>query len=254
MSTYLTPLQLGYGVPGGVEAIAHTMRHYLHNCHEGRSVLKLDFCNAFNTVRRDKILETVRNVVPVLYPFVYSAYRSPSSLFCGSSIIPSQEQGDPLGPLLFCLTIHPMLQQLRSELKVFYLDDGTLGGCHSEIIQDLHLIEEMGADLDLQLNHSKSEVIHTIEDSDSRNLIPEEMPNLCTTDISNATILGSPIGTNEQIDETIQDKITQAHGGKIEKAPDARCPLTFETFLCHPQDPVYIAHSPLFPLCTTGSV
>ena len=90
-----------------------------------------------------------------------------------------------------------MLQQLRSELKVFYLDDGTLGGYHSEIIQDLHLIEEMGADLGLQLNHSKSEVIRTIEDTDSRNLILEEMPNLCTTDISNATILGSPIGTNE---------------------------------------------------------
>ena len=34
--------------------------------------------------------------------------------------------GDPLGPLLFCLTIHDMLQQVNCEFGVFYLDDGSL--------------------------------------------------------------------------------------------------------------------------------
>ena len=58
----------------------------------------------------------------------------------------------------------------------------------------------------LQLSHSKSEVICTIENTESRNLILEDRPDLCITDISKATILGSPVGTNEQIDETIQEK------------------------------------------------
>ena len=37
------------------------------------------------------------------------------------------QQGDPLGPLFLSLTVHHLLNQLSSEFKVFYLDDGTLG-------------------------------------------------------------------------------------------------------------------------------
>ena len=37
------------------------------------------------------------------------------------------QQGDPLGPLLFCLSIQHIVTQLESELALFYLDDGTLG-------------------------------------------------------------------------------------------------------------------------------
>ena len=38
------------------------------------------------------------------------------------------QQGDPLGPLLFCLTLHQHCSQLPSELCAMYLDDVTLGG------------------------------------------------------------------------------------------------------------------------------
>ena len=38
------------------------------------------------------------------------------------------QQGDPIGPLLFCLSIHDFVSILKSEYKVFYLDDGTIGG------------------------------------------------------------------------------------------------------------------------------
>ena len=46
-----------------------------------------------------------------------------------------------MGPLLFCLTIHSLLQQLHSQLRIFYLDDIFLGGegdlmlNHVEVIQ-----------------------------------------------------------------------------------------------------------------------
>ena len=80
-------------------------------------LLKLDFENAFNTVRRDKMLIAVKEVVPMLLPFVHSAYSTSSTLFWGNKILESAEgvqQGDPLGPLLFCLVIHQLLTQLRS--------------------------------------------------------------------------------------------------------------------------------------------
>ena len=92
-------------------------------------------------VRRDKILQAVRDSCPELYHFVGSAYCTPSSVFCGDHILQSEEgvqQGDPLVPLLFCLTIHPLVSQLRSEFKVFYLDDGTLRGSVESVLRDLH--------------------------------------------------------------------------------------------------------------------
>jgi len=37
------------------------------------------------------------------------------------------QQGDPIGPLLFCNTIHPVLSSLEASLKLGYLDDINLG-------------------------------------------------------------------------------------------------------------------------------
>ena len=38
------------------------------------------------------------------------------------------QQGDPLGPLLFCLAVHELLSALKSELALGYLDDIEIGG------------------------------------------------------------------------------------------------------------------------------
>ena len=69
-------------------------------------------------------------------------------LFCGDQVLLSAEgvqQGDPLGPLLFCITIQPLIQNLQSQFKVFYLDDGTIGGSVEEVHDDLLMVEEKAA-------------------------------------------------------------------------------------------------------------
>ena len=140
----MAPHQLGCGTPLGCEAAAHVARIYIQNLPPGHVMLKFEFQNAFNTLRRDKMLNTVRESAPSLYSFIHSAYEKPSTLFCGDCTIQSSEgiqQGDPLGPFLFCLTIHPMVKSVESEFKVFYLDDGTLGGQMNEVLRDLKLIE-----------------------------------------------------------------------------------------------------------------
>ena len=71
------------------------------------------------------------------------------------------QQGDPLGPLLFCLVIHPLVLQLRPELCLFYLDDGTSGGPEEGVLRDLEFIEREAASLGLHLNHSITELICT---------------------------------------------------------------------------------------------
>ena len=69
------------------------------------------------------------------------------------------QQGDPLDSLLFYLAIHPLTEKLTSELMVFYLNDGTLGGRVGEVLQGLRTVECAAEDLGLQLNRGKSEVI-----------------------------------------------------------------------------------------------
>ena len=44
------------------------------------------------------------------------------------------QQGDPLGPLLFCLSIHDLMLELKSEFRAFYLDDGIPGGSVAEVL------------------------------------------------------------------------------------------------------------------------
>ena len=52
-----------------------------------------------------------------------------------------------------------MVQQLKSRFKVFYMDDGTLGGNSYEVLEDFKTVETFAKGLGLQLNRTKSELI-----------------------------------------------------------------------------------------------
>ena len=52
------------------------------------------------------------------------------------------QQGDPLGPLYFCLVIAELLKTMKSELVLAYLDDITLGDDAETVLQDFLLLEE----------------------------------------------------------------------------------------------------------------
>ena len=91
-----------------MEAAVHAIRQYLHQLPSDHAMVKLDFKNAFNTLRRDSMLEALSNNIPELFAFVSSAYATSSWLQYENFDIQSNEgiqQGDPLGPLLFSLTL-----------------------------------------------------------------------------------------------------------------------------------------------------
>ena len=144
---------------------------------------------------------TGRLILPEIYlwellDFVYSAYAQPSYLYCEDHVIHSSEgiqQGDHLGPLLFCLTIHPMLLKLHSELKFFYLDDGTLGGSLEDVLCNLKLVERKAVALGLQLNHVKSEPI--CNDPGTSDLMLRAASGLQVVDVDHAEILVFNVGS-----------------------------------------------------------
>ena len=140
-----------------------------------------------NSVRRDKML-LAEEFIPELHPFVHSSHCQSSSLMCVVLSSEGVQQGDPLGPLLFCLSIHKMCVKLKSELAVFYLDDGTLGGNWKDVISDLNLVEEEASELGLKLNRTKTKLISS--DNTTRGTVLSSFPGLHVVNIEHAELLG----------------------------------------------------------------
>ena len=112
-------------------------------------------------IRHNKMLEAVEAYIPQLLLFVHLAYSAPSVLLWNDGQISSSEgiqHGDPLGPLLFS-PIHELVSSLVSEVKVFLLDDGTMGGDLDDLTANLKRINEEGKAFGLILNVSKSKLI-----------------------------------------------------------------------------------------------
>ena len=59
MKQKLSPLQVGVGVASGAEAAVHAIQRLTDDLCDDNVLVKLDFVNAFNTVRRATILDAV---------------------------------------------------------------------------------------------------------------------------------------------------------------------------------------------------
>ncbi|CAN0101460.1 unnamed protein product, partial [Laminaria digitata] len=92
-----------------------------------------DCSNVFFAVKRTAVLAEVANCGPALMPFVAKCYGTrPADVFfrmdsgeartvtCSSRI----QQGDPIGPVMFCLALRPGLNYFRKDFE-----GGVSGGC-----------------------------------------------------------------------------------------------------------------------------
>ena len=157
-SESLKPIQLGVGVPGGAEAAVHVMRRLLLQLLTDHVVVKLDFTNTFNSVRRDPSLETISE----LYRFVHAAYSCDPILSYRSYQIWSKEgfqQGDLLSALEFCETVQPLLSSHNLDVSLGFMVDFTLLGPVDIVACDVEKITSATSEIGLLLNHTKCEVI-----------------------------------------------------------------------------------------------
>ena len=200
--SFLSPLQVGVGIPGGCEAIVHSLASLLNDCSippESRCTLLVDFSNAFNSIDRGLMFEEARARIPSMSSWLECCYGSQPVLFLGEHTILSccgVQQGDPLGPLGFAVALHPIVERIKREvpgllLNSWYLDDGTLCGSPRDICSALAIIEADGPSRGLFLNRSKSHLFVPAEASCDYSVFPSEIP------VSNGgfCLLGSPFGS-----------------------------------------------------------
>jgi len=164
--------------------------------------VKLDFANAFNTLHRDIMLQEVHSIIPELYAFTHQAYAAESMLQFGQHVVRSQmgpQQGDPMGPLLFCLPLQPALRSLDSSFRLGYLDDLSLGGGLEEIQHDLTIIDDLDTTLGLRLNRHKCEYYSEAERTEVA------FSDFQRVDRESLLLLGAPIFKGRALDAVLQD-------------------------------------------------
>ena len=144
------PNQVGVGISGGAEAVVHAVSDLVdeHGQDPNLALLKVDFQNAFNTVSRAALLETIQTEFPPLARWAWWCYGEHSKLWVDGQPIESQsgtQQGDPLGPLFFSLLLRRVSDEIRHRwpnlnLHAWYLDNGTLIGHRDSLLQILEYL------------------------------------------------------------------------------------------------------------------
>ncbi|KAL5475099.1 hypothetical protein EMCRGX_G027154 [Ephydatia muelleri] len=103
------------------------------------------------------------------------------------------QQGDLLGPLLFCLVLHKMVTAIATDsicsqlsFHSWYMDDGVIAGSKQAALQALSIIKQLGPPLGLFINTSKCELF-------SKGGLTG-FPDGMKSNALNFEILGVPIG------------------------------------------------------------
>ncbi|XP_029657541.1 uncharacterized protein LOC115231724 [Octopus sinensis] len=150
------------------------------------------------------MLESCSQRTPEIMSLAHLAYGSENSLVFDKHIVRSRtgvQQGDPLGPLLFALSIDEVARNVKTPLNLWYLDDATIGGPVDVVLDELYKIVSALAKMGLIINTKKTEIINISVPIQDFGLVMEKiseiLPDTKQTRLNDVYFLGCPFGESE---------------------------------------------------------
>ena len=206
VSRELSAIQLGVSFKRGAEAAVHAVRKFITNnidSNDHKIIVKLDMVRAFNSVRRDHVLQACLDRTLEVAKLSFFANSKPSSIITSGHSITSStgvEQGDPVGPLLLAFAVDHIASGVEAELNVWYLDNARIGGSPESVLSDVQRCITGLMWICLRVNPKKTEKINVdlAAGKFSRvvNCSNELLPVVKVTKLTKVKLLGSPILNN----------------------------------------------------------
>ena len=182
-------------------------------------ILQIDFCNAFSSIKVNEMLKAVASSIPGFAAFTNFCYSQQGHFFYDKFVVSCEsgiQQGDPLSPLLFSLTLWPIIEKIQEclpELQQhsWFLVDGVSVGSKDNLIRSWDLLCQLGPDRGLHVRFNKCDMWSPI-DLDRLDI------RIKRNDISGLEVLGDALGSPEFVCMKLNERI-----GKIR--------LLFEKFV-----------------------
>jgi len=206
----LTPIQYGVGIKGGCEYVSHSVSMWveeiLKDPGSNKIIIRLDKKNAFNSIPRVTIRRGILKHCPELLWYFDWCYGSCTRLALVNGIVLGYSscgvrQGDPLGPLFYCLGLDQVLFEAQERFPtvdfLYYLDDGFIHGVDEDVFHAYDFLKFQLASINqiLDTDDPKKCVIFAALDS-SRINFPFELK----VSTEGLLVLGCPYGSPDFID------------------------------------------------------
>jgi len=99
-----------------------------------------------------------------------------------------------------------MAKLMKSQLNLWYMDDGSLGGEVDVLIEDFVMVRRIGRAFGLLVNDQKCELV--TDDLEVVEKFRAIAPSIIHVGTLKASLLGAPIGSSEELDVVLSKKIT----------------------------------------------